>query len=184
MNFSISNHIRYFRRKLFFFLDRFKIPRSERRVLSLLLLAVLLVWTARLFIQYPQWIDPSIYEEEQALFRQAFASSHQEDQEIKSRYGLSMEMGVSDLTVEYEPTDTLNSSKTPIQLNTATLEQLMSIPGIGPSYAEKIMAWRNKNGAFTSLDQLLEIKGIGEKRLEKLKSLVTITAVDSTGENR
>jgi competence protein ComEA len=62
----------------------------------------------------------------------------------------------------------------PIDLNTATVEQLDTLPGIGPVTAAAIVAWRNANGKFTSVDQLGDVDGIGPARLEKLRSLVRV----------
>ena len=62
----------------------------------------------------------------------------------------------------------------PIDLNTATVEQLDALPGVGPVTAAAIVAWRDKNGKFTSVDQLGDVDGIGPARLEKLRSLVRV----------
>jgi competence protein ComEA len=53
----------------------------------------------------------------------------------------------------------------PINLNTATLEQLDTLDGVGPATAQKILAYRTEHGGFTSVDELDQIPGIGEKRL-------------------
>jgi competence protein ComEA len=60
----------------------------------------------------------------------------------------------------------------PVQLSTATLEQLDSLPGVGPSTAQKILDYRTKHGAFSSVDELDAVPGIGPKRLEQLRDLV------------
>lgn len=61
-----------------------------------------------------------------------------------------------------------------IDLNTATVEQLDALPGIGPVTAAAIVAWRQANGKFTSVDQLADVDGIGPARLDKLRSLVRV----------
>jgi competence protein ComEA len=63
-------------------------------------------------------------------------------------------------------------SSGPVHLSTATLEQLDSLPGIGPVTAQKILDYRQKQGAFTSVDELDAVPGIGPARLDQLKDLV------------
>jgi competence protein ComEA len=59
----------------------------------------------------------------------------------------------------------------PVHLNTATLEQLDELPGVGPSTAQKILDFRQEHGAFTSVDELDAVPGIGPARLEQLREL-------------
>jgi len=60
----------------------------------------------------------------------------------------------------------------PVQLSVATLEQLDSLPGIGPVTAQKILDYRTAHGAFRSVDGLDEVPGIGPARVEQLRGLV------------
>ena len=60
----------------------------------------------------------------------------------------------------------------PVHLNTATLEQLDSLPGVGPVTAQKILDYREKHGAFSSVDELDAVPGIGPARLDTLRDLV------------
>jgi competence protein ComEA len=59
-----------------------------------------------------------------------------------------------------------------VHLNSATLEQLDTLPGIGPVTAQQILDYRTANGAFSSVDELDAVPGIGPARLEQLKPLV------------
>ena len=59
----------------------------------------------------------------------------------------------------------------PVHLNTATMEQLDSLPGVGPVTAQKILDYRQKHGAFSSLEELDAIPGIGPARLEQLREV-------------
>lgn len=61
-----------------------------------------------------------------------------------------------------------------LDLNTATVQDLDALPGVGPVTAAAIVAWRQANGKFTSVDQLAEVDGIGPGRLEKLRALVRV----------
>ena len=63
-------------------------------------------------------------------------------------------------------------SSGPVHLSTATLEQLDSLPGIGPVTAQKILDYRQKQGAFTSVDELDAVPGIGPARMDQLRDLV------------
>jgi competence protein ComEA len=63
---------------------------------------------------------------------------------------------------------------TAIDLNTATLEQLDGLPGVGRVTAQRILEWRVAHGRFTSVDQLREVSGIGQARLTQLKPLVRV----------
>jgi competence protein ComEA len=62
----------------------------------------------------------------------------------------------------------------PVDLNTATLEQLEALPGVGPVLGQNILDWRAGHQQFTSVDQLRDVSGIGDVRLAQLRPLVTI----------
>ena len=71
-----------------------------------------------------------------------------------------------------EPTQEIQTF--PININTATVQELQALPGIGATYAQRIIDYRNTFGPFTSPAQLLNVSGIGEKRLEAIWDYITI----------
>jgi len=79
-----------------------------------------------------------------------------------------------------QPARTLTSSgnaqkgSTPVNINTATAEELQSLPRIGPAMAQRIIAWREAHGGFRSVDELDAVPGIGPSMLENLRPLVTV----------
>jgi competence protein ComEA len=62
----------------------------------------------------------------------------------------------------------------PLDLNTATLAQLDTLPGVGPVLAQRILDWRTEHARFTTVDQLADVPGIGESRLSQLRDLVRV----------
>ncbi len=67
-----------------------------------------------------------------------------------------------------------SQAQAPVNLNQATANQLIALPGVGKVTAEKIIAYRTEQGPFTAVDDLLRVKGIGPKKLEKLRPLVAV----------
>lgn len=61
-----------------------------------------------------------------------------------------------------------------VNLNSATQVELESLPGVGPTLANSIMAYRDENGGFKSVNDLRKVSGIGDKKFSDLKDLVTI----------
>lgn len=61
-----------------------------------------------------------------------------------------------------------------ININTASLEELDSLPGIGPTYAQRIIDYRKANGPFSSIEEVTKVKGIGQSTFEKIRDKITI----------
>ena len=66
-----------------------------------------------------------------------------------------------------------------LNLNTATKDELVALPGIGPAKAQAILDYRSAHGPFKSVEELKDVKGIGAKRFEKLKAELTVAGASA-----
>ena len=95
---------------------------------------------------------------------------------IDESYVTSSSGGVSskeDINSTQGNSSTSTSSKK-VNINTATQEELDTLPGIGPSIASKIIDYREQNGKFNSIEEIKEVSGIGDAKYEKIKDSITI----------
>lgn len=74
------------------------------------------------------------------------------------------------------PAATATTASAPVNLNTATMAQLETLPGIGPATAQRIVDYRQQNSGFKTLEELMNVRGVGEVSFLKLKPLVTLTS--------
>lgn len=98
---------------------------------------------------------------------------------------LGRNMGRSPVSVSVAPNSaastSISAASTPteqttpqlVNINTATVEQLMTLPGIGEVLARRIVAYRDANGPFESIAQLSNVEGIGDKKLENILPYIT-----------
>ena len=174
------------KRKLFFFLEKLQISKSERISVSVLIVMAFCTGGLTLF-----WSpEPQYSEEEYAKLEKMFEHKSRELKQdrdvILARYE-PLENKSEVVKMERQPemvlTDTIppptketesNTAGNLVDINAASASELQKLPGIGPAYSKRIVEWRNENGPFTSIDQLLEIKGIGEKRLANIKPLIAL----------
>lgn len=74
-----------------------------------------------------------------------------------------------------EKSEVSESADLPIDLNSATQDQLEQLPGIGPAKANDIIAYRQKVGGFDTIEQIMEVSGIGPATFEKIKDYITVS---------
>jgi len=88
-------------------------------------------------------------------------------------FALSTSLAVAQTAAKADAGKTTGTAEK-VNINKATVEQLMEIKGIGQSYAERIVEYREKNGPFEKIEDIMNVKGIGEKKFEAIKGLITI----------
>jgi comEA protein len=174
------------KRRLFFWLEKLKISRNERVAVSVLMLLLLLFATANALLPQRQPYDEAYYAEIEQVFRERSRMIQQKEEAILERYrpvaeGDKQVAMVADTVMRDsleagrpDSGDGQSQNRSKININTAGASELQKLPGIGPAYAGRIIAYRQKNGPFSTYDQLLEIKGIGKKRLEKLLPFIQL----------
>lgn len=173
------------KRKLFFLLEKLEIKRSERITISLLLALLVVISSISLILEPYANYEEQEYRQLEKVFEEKNRSIEKERGLILARYDPEQTSPQKKQVSEEVKGDTVDTDSTDqpsqygaaadlIDINNATLEQLQELPGIGPTYAQRILDWIEENGPFTSKNQLLEIKGIGDKRLAKIKPLITL----------
>ncbi|MDR9388198.1 MAG: helix-hairpin-helix domain-containing protein [Balneolaceae bacterium] len=168
----------HIRRKLFFLLDRWHVPRAERGWLVVMMGISVVAWTSQAWIQHPDGIWKQDYTQEREHLEQLFATHIQEHNQRMLRYGslgesrkITPVSGIDPYPPEMEKT---GADSVFLDLNRASMSELQQIKGIGPSTAQKIMDWRTQKGPFDSLGQLIEVKGIGPKSLQKMRPFLFV----------
>lgn len=92
---------------------------------------------------------------------------------------LTIQTVAEEQTQEEQPAEeTEPVSQKRVNINTATLEELQELPGIGPTLAQRILDYRKEYGFFPTVAQLKDVEGIGSKRYAELEPLITVGGFD------
>jgi comEA protein len=173
------------KRKIFFWLERLKITPAERRTISGLMVLLLIFAGLNMALSPSVPFEGDHYRELEKQFNKRTAMLQAEEQKLLKQYYPSKKQdaytAIMDTTEDDSTSDeeAKNADQTvqkkKINVNTADQEALESLPGIGPTYAQRIIAYRKEHGGFETIEELKKIDGIAEKRLENLKPFVKLT---------
>lgn len=168
-----------FRRRLFFWFEKLKITPAERYAVALLLLVLVGLSAAPALLPPPApAYGPEYYRELDRSFRALSPGRRDTAGYSTASPGISPAPGTLNIGM---PADTVRGDSAQaagrdslININTADAATLQRLPGIGPVYASRIVAYRETFGSFETLGELVNIRGIGEKRLEKIKAFIKL----------
>lgn len=160
------------KRKIYFLFDRLQIRRSERHLIGGLMIVICILAGARVLITPSVYSNPEHQAELERVFLERSEELRRKREAVLLRYvpeDRIGEMGLGEGTVSGEKSVFLR-----VNINTAGIDSLLLLPGIGPAYAERILKRRQEVGRFTELNQLLEVKGIGPARFEKIRPMLEL----------
>ena len=154
-----------------------KIGFTQTEIIVILLLAGLFIF-GYIYVEFikndngaeKKYID---YSKEDSLFA-LYSSIDSEDSSLIS--DLDIKKSVLELsdTIAYVKKDYSSLTEKSININTAGINELVRLPGIGEKTAEKIIAFRTERGKFKRLEELMDVKGIGEVKFNKIKKFLYI----------
>jgi len=172
------------KRKIYFLFDRLQIRRSERHLIGGLMIVICILAGARVLITPSVYSNPEHQAELERVFLERSEELRRKREAVLLRYvpeDRIGEMGLGEGTVSGEGAvlggGTVSGEKSVflrVNINTAGMDSLLLLPGIGPAYAERILKRRQEVGRFTELNQLLEVKGIGPARFEKIRPMLEL----------
>ncbi len=154
-----------FKRAFFFWLEQLHISRKERIALTTLLVLVLITASLNAFLRQKLNYDQEQYDAIMQEFEARSAAIEKRKREEALKYTPQPEV----LAATPDP-----ELSEPVNINTASAEELQRLDGIGATYAQRIIDYRKEHGPFRSVEELMNVKGIGKKTVEKLAPFVKL----------
>ena len=160
-----------YKRAVFFWLEKLQISKKERISITIMFVVIVLLLVSNIFIKEQIVPPPENHNQLLAEFERRSAMVKSKTDEIEIKYNPSSITEKNDLEISKETT-VVNTKL--ISLNEATVDEFVNLPGIGITYAQRIIEYRETNGSFTSVEDLVKVRGIGDKTLEKLKPFIKL----------
>ncbi len=173
------------KRKIFFRLEQLQITRRERMAISIMAFSVIILFILAPILGHIYKKQQYDYSELSTLFL-AQSKAFEEEKQFEEEQLLFLHDDVNQIDNNNVISETENIAENPIapeitptntaivNINTANLEELTSLYGVGTVTAQRIIDYRNENGGFNTLKEITNVKGIGEKTYDKIKPFIEL----------